>query len=134
MVTQNLEKLSGSPPGREPDAYEAYINANRWTYGAHLYAVVRRTDGAGAYFYTQYGPRNPFASTSIEILQREGLINIHHIRVEYRPVVGYFDVTNLGISFVTQCSPDAAKMAARRPLLSYLENSVRRKNNKLEPL
>jgi hypothetical protein len=28
---------------------------------------------------------------------------------------GYFEMTKLGISFVMECSPDAAKMAARRP-------------------
>lgn len=115
LVAQNLGKLSGSAPGNEHQSYAEFTNATQLIYGAHLYAVVRRTDGVGAYFYTEYGPRNPRASTSIEILQRERLIDIQHVRLEDRPVVGYFEATDLGISFVTECSPDAAKMAARRP-------------------
>lgn len=124
LVIAQSRYLKFPPPSMERVAYDAFIGATQFAYGGHIHASVLRPDGASVWFYTDYRPSGP-RYTSLEILQHERLIDIR--RVETRESIpsklgqlgkldiGYFEMTRLGISFVVECSPDATKMAARRP-------------------
>lgn len=124
LITAQSHNLKMPPPGKEKEAYDAFIRATPLVYGGHIHTSVLRRDGGSFFFYTDYIPSGP-RYTSLEILQRERLINIRRLELDAGPVskfgqpckldVGYFEMTKLGIAFVMDCSPDAAKMAARRP-------------------
>jgi hypothetical protein len=64
------------------------------------------------YFYTEYGAPGKFRS--IELLQRERLLEIGRVNHMGTLDVGVFSVTPLGISFVNECSPEVVKRAAER--------------------
>jgi len=123
LAIQQFHYLKASQPGKEKEAYDAFISATPLAYGGHIHTSVLRRDGASVWFYTDYRPGGS-RYTSLEILQHERLIDIRRLELEAglggkgQPCkldVGYFEMTKLGISFVRDCSPDAAKMAARRP-------------------
>ena len=124
LIIAKSHNLKMPPTGKEKEAYDAFISATPLIYGGHIHASVLRHDGASTYFYTDYVPSGP-RYTSLEILQHERLIDIRRLELDAGLVnkfglpcklnFGYFEMTKLGISFVMECSPDAAKMAARRP-------------------
>ncbi len=124
LIIAQSHNLKVLPPGKEKEAYDAFIGATALNYGGHIHASVLRHDGSSVWFYTDYKPNGP-RYTSLEILQHERLIDIRRLELDVELVTkfgqpskldfGYFEMTKLGISFVMECSPDAAKMAARRP-------------------
>jgi hypothetical protein len=120
LILEQAHNLKSPAPGKEKAAYDAFIAAASFAYGGHIHASVLRQDGGSVWFYTEYRPGGP-KYTSLEILQRERLIDIRRFEMDTelgrfcKLDVGYFEMTWLGISFVMACSPDAAKMAARRP-------------------
>lgn len=124
LVTAQSHNLKVPPRGKEKEAYDAFVSATPLAYGGHIHASVLRHDGSSVWFYTDYMPGGP-RYTSLEILQHERLTDIRRLELDAgigskfgQPCkldVGYFEIAKLGISFVMECSPDAAKMAARRP-------------------
>jgi hypothetical protein len=124
LIIAQSHNLKMPTIGKEKEAYDVFISSTPLIYGGHVHTTVLNHDGATSYFYTDYMPGGP-KYTSLEILQHERLIDIRRIELDTGLVgkfgqpcklnFGYFEMTKLGISFVMDCSPDAAKMAARRP-------------------
>ena len=123
-MDENRIKLEGSSPLlmiSEESTHEEiraannrFIEASPLTYGRIMHASVRSK--GTVFYYTKYGGTGTPHFRSLEILQRERLVDIEQVRPRGTGVhIGYFNITFLGISFVLDCSPDAPKMAARRP-------------------
>jgi hypothetical protein len=84
-------------------------------YGGIMHASVKLSGGGTHYFYADYGWAGSSGFRSLEILQRERLLNIERVKPPASAVeAAYFNLTFLGVSFVLDCSPDAVRMAARR--------------------
>ena len=114
-ISSNHHLLHVARQENAREAFEKFQAAAQLTYGGLIHASVGIGSGSTVYFYTEFGPAQPGKFTSLEILQRERLIDIHVVEPNPRTSIGYFEVTRLGISFVKECSPDADRMAARRP-------------------
>jgi hypothetical protein len=115
-VIASIHLLEHIPGGSEKKAHEAFASAATLIYGNLIFDAVTRVDGARVYFYHGYSGLNQSASASLDVLEREQLISRRIVNnASGAPVAGYFEATNLGITFVRECSPDATKMAARRP-------------------
>jgi hypothetical protein len=84
-------------------------------YGKVMHACVRIEAGNSYYRYGDFGwPSSP-PFRSLEVLERERLLDINRVvRPDIRVEAGYFNLTLLGISFVRDCSPDAPLIATRR--------------------
>lgn len=99
---------------RSREAADKFVNDCKLTYAELRYVSVHST--GERYFYFGAGINGSPAFQSLEILQRERLIDIEDVRFQGGGVkIGYFNVTSLGIDFVMDCSPQADEMAARRP-------------------
>jgi Abortive infection alpha len=84
-------------------------------YGELMYLSVASRGGT-VFFYFNAGEAGRTDFQSLEILQRERLIDIVHVSPPGTgTTVGYFNVTPLGIDFVRDCSPQGDEMAARLP-------------------
>ncbi|MGH6889849.1 MAG: hypothetical protein ACREHF_11760 [Rhizomicrobium sp.] len=123
LIIEHSSMLDKPPLGTEKQAYDEFITTTVLDYGDHIHASVLRQNSGAVWFYTAYQPSQP-KFMSLEILQHERLVDIRRVQLDAGPGkfgitnkldIGYFEITKLGISFVMECSPDAAKMAARRP-------------------
>jgi hypothetical protein len=96
--------------------FNQFVEASPLAYGRIMHASVRALRQK-YWFYTEYGRIGTSRFRSLEILQRERLIDIQKLPPPPGTGIdiGYFEVTYLGVSFVRDCSPDAGKMADRRP-------------------
>jgi Abortive infection alpha len=100
--------------GLSHQAKENFVAAVSLTYARLMHLSVRSQ--GSRYFYFEAGNVGTPRFQSIEILQRERLVDIVRILPPGHGVeIGYFNVTSLGIDFVRDCSPQADEMAARRP-------------------
>jgi hypothetical protein len=96
-------------------AKENFVSAVNLTYAELMHLSVR--SNGTRYFYFETGSMSTSQFQSVEILQRERLVDINRVSPPGHGVeVAYFNVTPLGIDFVRNCSPQADEMAARRPL------------------
>jgi hypothetical protein len=109
-----------------PDVYQKFIRETELTYGRIMHAsvpfLVKRNDGAfhpeRRFYYNALSDLS-----AIGILERERLVNVEKMEVEAEAMavnieitVTYFNVTNLGIRFVHECSPQG--QARRAPASS----------------
>src|SRR5205814_932977 len=91
---------------------EKFLNTEL-AYGKIMHVSVKHQNGGSAFFYSEFaGPGTP-GYRSVEILQRERLLEMERLK-NLEIEAAYFNLTYLGISFVRDCSPDGARMAARR--------------------
>ena len=111
-----------SVPTDDPDGplkvRNDFVAMCKLTYGELTYLSVVSRNGTVYFYFDGGGPRSPSRINfeSLEILQRERLIDI--VRVDLPGAgasIGYFNVTPIGIDFVSDCSPQGDEMAARRP-------------------
>ena len=96
-------------------ARDSFVSACELTYGELTYLSVHTRHGS-VFFYFKAGDMGATDFQTLEILQRERLIEI--LRADPSGTgaqIGYFNVTPIGIDFVRDCSPQADEMAARRP-------------------
>jgi hypothetical protein len=98
--------------GAAKEAYEKLVNAANLSYGQIMHVgVCYRPSGGASWFYKESSGTPRFRS--LEILERERLVNIERIKFSNKSEIGYFNVTYLGIQFVLACSPEASKMVAK---------------------
>ena len=96
--------------------YERFVTETNVIYGEIMHASVKKIGGGRSYFYAEGLGWSGSRFGSLEILQREKLIEIERIKMAQLEVeAAYFNLTFLGVAFVRDCSPDARRMAARRP-------------------
>jgi hypothetical protein len=129
-VTGAMQRLI-APSGLTPElthnnaenAYKEFVQATEIVYGEMMHASVK-VEGAGyRFFYENLGQVGTPGFRSLEILQRERLLETERLKSsESKVEAAYFNLTFLGVSFVLDCSPDASRMAARRAN----PNSIRR--------
>lgn len=117
----NEEQISHRMLPKTKELYDKFVQASTLTYGGIMYASLSLFDDKthehfrSFYFYSEFGPLRASGFRSLEILERERLVNIHRINGEPGVEIGYFNITYLGVRFVKDCSPQASEMAARRP-------------------
>jgi hypothetical protein len=114
MVDARMQSLFS--PNSDADTARAiaekFMNTEL-AYGKIMHVSVKHQNGGSAFFYSEFaGPGTP-GYRSVEILQRERLLEIERLKT-VGVEAAYFNLTYLGISFVRDCSPDAARIAARR--------------------
>jgi hypothetical protein len=111
----SLAAPSGSAHGVAGQLYQKFIDETRLIYGEVMHASVHVAGGNTYYFYSNFGSVESPGFRSLEILQRERLLDIERLKMpEIKVEIAYFNLTFLGVSFVRDCSPDASRMAARR--------------------
>jgi Abortive infection alpha len=95
-------------------AKDRFVAACKFNYGELMHLSVYNY--GAQYYYFGAGDAGTPAFQSLEILQRERLVDIVRLFPRgTRSEVGYFNVTPIGIDLVRDCSPEAEAMAARRP-------------------
>jgi hypothetical protein len=93
--------------------FDSYVARNPLVYGAVMYAKVYGTGYVT--LATEYGVPSGQKHQSLEMLEHEKLVEFHAIeQMGTGVVVGYFDVTSLGIGFVKACSSAARDILKRR--------------------
>jgi hypothetical protein len=92
--------------------WEEFMNIDL-IYGKVMHACIKYQNGGSAYFYSEFGSPGMPGFRSIEILQRERLVEVERLK-NLSVEAAFFNLTHLGISFVRDCAPDARRMAARR--------------------
>ena len=95
------------------EAYEKLLNAAILSYGQIMHVGVCYRKGGASWFYKESSGTSRFSS--LEILERERLVDIKRLKFSNKSEIGYLNVTYLGIQFVLACSPEASKMADRLP-------------------
>ncbi|MGO9315445.1 MAG: Abi-alpha family protein [Syntrophobacteraceae bacterium] len=117
----NQEQMSQRLQQQAKQCYYDVVKAYPLVYGGIMYAGVSLFSGEnykhlGTYnFYSEFGSPGSSGFRSLEILERERLVNIQRIKGPRQGVeIGYFDITYLGVRFVQDCSPQAPEMTARR--------------------
>jgi len=97
------------PAAEAEVAFTNFLEQTRLNYGAIIYASAGNHREAH-YFYTKYAGINDFSQHSLEILEREGLITRSKLAPLVAPIViGYFNLTYMGIQLVKECSFEARK-------------------------
>jgi hypothetical protein len=104
-------------------AYDRFIEACKLKYGKILRAVVAKgkipeghlgPPGGLIFYYNEWGSVLGGGRESVEILERERLLEIVRTKFPDSGIeVEWFNMTYLGVRFVLNCAPDAAKIAAR---------------------
>jgi len=78
------------------EAYEKLVNAAILTYGQIMHVGVCYRQGGASWFYKVSSGTPRFRS--LEILERERLVNIERLKFSNKSEIGYFNVTYLGPS------------------------------------
>jgi hypothetical protein len=96
-------------------AYLKFVNETKLTYGEIMHASVVVAEGGHAFHYSDFGAPGLPGFGSLEILQRERLIEIERLKSQKIDVeAAYFNLTFLGITFVRDCSPEGSRMWQER--------------------
>ncbi len=111
--------------GLAGDACRKFVDDHNLIYGTITCATLNVGNGGGGYYHADFGVPGSPGYRSLEILERERLLDIERLSNPQRGVtVYYFNLTYLGVSFVRDCSPESSRMAARRPRPVRLSNGI----------